>query len=219
MKIRFLGAARQVTGSQYLLEHNGTRLLIDCGMYQERDYLDRNWEPFFFPPKKLDAVLISHAHVDHCGLVPKLVSEGFNGPIHATAATADLMDVVLHDSAKIQSEDVAFKKKRHRKEGRKGRFPVKTLFTEKDVARTIRHLSPAFYRQPVDVAEGVQATFHDAGHILGSAMIEINVQTGDGPRRIVFSGDVGQWNKPIIRDPTLFNQADYIVMESTYGDR
>jgi len=219
MRLQFLGATRQVTGSRYYLETNGTRLLVDCGMFQERDFLDRNWEPSVIGPRKIDAVLLTHAHVDHCGLLPKLVGEGFRGRVFATPATADLVDVVLRDAAKIQEEDAAFKQKRHRKEGRRGRHPVKPLFTDIEVDRTLPLLRSAPYREPVEIAKGVTATLHDAGHILGSAMLELNIQNNGQPRRVVFSGDVGQWDKPIIRDPSVFTQADYVVMESTYGVR
>jgi len=219
MRLQFLGAARQVTGSRYYLQTDGTRLLIDCGMFHEREFLERNWEPSPVRPEKIDAVLLTHAHVDHCGLLPKLAGEGFRGRILTTPATADLVDVVLHDAAKIQSEDVAFKKKRHRKEGRRGRHPVKPLFTERQVRRTLPLLRPVPYREPVEVGPGVVASFHDAGHILGSAMLELTVDDDGQSRRIIFSGDIGQWDKPIIRDPSVFTEADYVVMESTYGTR
>ncbi|MBN2022112.1 MAG: MBL fold metallo-hydrolase [Pirellulales bacterium] len=219
MKLQFLGATQQVTGSKYLLEAGGARILVDCGMFQERAYLDRNWEPSPFPPKKLDATLVTHAHLDHCGLLPKLVDEGFRKAIHATTASADLIDILLHDSAKIQREDAEFKKKRHRREGRRGRHPVKTLFTDRDVVRTMQLFEPVQYNKPLALGERVSATFHDAGHILGSAMLALDVVENGASRRIVFSGDVGQWGKPIIRDPTVFTKADYVVMESTYGLR
>jgi metallo-beta-lactamase family protein len=219
VKLEFLGAAGQVTGSQYLLHVDGVHVLVDCGMFQERAYLDRNWEPSIVPPKQIDALLLTHAHVDHCGLVPKLVQEGFRGPIYATAATADLVAVVLRDAAKIQMEDAAFKQKRHRKEGRSGRYPVKPLFTEDDVYHTLPLLRPVRYLEPVPIARSVTAKFCDAGHILGSAMLEINATPDGQPRRLVFSGDVGQWDRPIVRDPSVFTEADYVVMESTYGNR
>ena len=219
MKLQFLGANRQVTGSRYYLEIDGTKILLDCGMFQEREYLARNWEPSPFPPKQLDAVLLTHAHVDHCGLVPKLVGEGFRGPIHATRASADLIEVVLRDSARIQMEDAAFKKKRHKKEGRTGKYPVVPLFTDRDVDLAVKRLKPARYGKDVQIAENVSAVFRDAGHILGSAMLELNVKTDGRTVRIIFSGDIGQWDKPIIRDPTVFSRADFVVMESTYGIR
>jgi metallo-beta-lactamase family protein len=219
MRLRFLGAVRQVTGSRYFLEGGGSRLLVDCGMFQERAYLDRNWEPSPIRPRDIDAVLLTHAHVDHCGLLPKLAAEGFRGKIYATPATADLVDVVLRDAAKIQEEDAAFKIKRHRREGRRTRYPVKPLFTEHDVERTLPLLRPIPYLQPVTLGDGVTATFHDAGHILGSAMLELAVRENGRAAQVVFSGDIGQWDKPIVRDPSVFARADYVVMESTYGTR
>lgn len=219
MKLQFLGAARQVTGSQYLVEADGAKILVDCGMYQEREFLARNWEPGPVPPNKLDAILLTHAHLDHCGLVPKLVAEGFRGRIIATEATADLAGLVLHDSAEIQAEDVAYKKKRHKREGRKGKYPVKPLYTTREVARTLKLLERVPYQQPVAIGDGLSAVFHDAGHILGSAIIELSAARNGRTRRLVFSGDLGQWNKPIVRDPTGLAEADLIVMESTYGAR
>jgi metallo-beta-lactamase family protein len=218
MKLQFLGATRQVTGSQYLLEAEGSRLLIDCGMFQERDYAGRNWEPSRVSPKDLDAVLLTHAHVDHCGLLPRLVQQGFRGRVLATSATVDLVGVVLRDSAHLQMEDAAFKRERHAREGRTAAHPEIPLYTPDDAERAIRLLEPVAYGQTVNVG-GVSAMFHDAGHILGSSMIELNAGVNGQSRRMIFSGDVGQWDKPILRDPTLFAQADYVVMESTYGDR
>ncbi len=218
MQLQFLGAVRQVTGSCYRVEAGGVRILVDCGMYQERAYLDRNWEPAPGPPRQLDAVLLTHAHLDHSGRLPRLVREGFRGPIYCTAPSADLVDLLLRDSAEIQAEDAAFKRKRHRKEGRRGKHPEVPLFTMDDVERTLQRLEPVPYAQPIRLAGGLSATFHDAGHILGSAMIALRY--GDGRRGVViFSGDVGQWNRPIVRDPTTFASADYVVLETTYGDR
>jgi metallo-beta-lactamase family protein len=214
-----LGANRQVTGSRYWLECDGSRVLVDCGMFQEREYLGRNWLPGPVEPKRIQSVLLTHAHLDHCGLLPRLVHEGFRGPIITTAATADLAELVLRDSAEIQREDVALKQKRHRKEGRKGAFPEIPLYTLDDVERTVKRFQTVSYGKPVAVADGVTAVLRDAGHILGSAMIEMTWQDGGEARRIVFSGDIGQWDRPIIRDPSLFTQADFVVMESTYGDR
>jgi metallo-beta-lactamase family protein len=219
VKIQFLGASHQVTGSQYYLEADSAKLLIDCGMYQEREFLARNWDPSPVRLREVHAMLLTHAHVDHCGLAPKLVREGFRGPIYTTSASADLVELVLRDSAEIQAEDASFKEKRHRKEGRKTERPVKPLFTMKDVDRTIPMLQPIRYDRPVRINNHVHAVFHDAGHILGSAMIELRVSDHSQPRRIIFTGDLGQWGRPIVRDPTTFTEADYIVMESTYGDR
>ena len=219
VKLQFLGAARQVTGSQYYLEADGARLLIDCGMYQERAHQARNWEKSPLRLRDIDALLLTHAHVDHCGLAPKLVQEGFRGPIIATSASADLIELVLRDAAEIQAEDAAFKEKRHRKEGRKSKNPIKPLYTIKDVERTLPMLQAVAYNQPVKINDRVQAVFHDAGHILGSAMIELRVTDHGEPRNIIFTGDLGQFGKPIVRNPAVFTEADYIVMESTYGDR
>ncbi len=219
MQLQFLGANRQVTGSRYCLKAGGATILIDCGMFQERKYLDRNWEPSPLPPKKIDAAVLTHAHLDHCGLLPRLVGEGFKGPVFATAATADLAELILEDSAGIQAEDIAYKKRRHRKEGRKAKHPEVTLFTPKDVRRTLSRFQRVAYQQPVRINDRVSAVFHDAGHILGSAMVELKVRENGDTRRLVFSGDIGQWDKPIIRNPSVFTQADFVVMESTYGNR
>jgi len=219
MRIQFFGATRQVTGSQFYLQTDGARLLVDCGMFQERAFLNRNWDPYPVRMRDIDAVLLTHAHLDHCGLAPKLVQEGFRGPIYATPPSADLVGLVLRDSAEIQMEDAAFKQKRHRKEGRKGKYPEQPLYTMRDVDRTLPLVQPVPYGQPVRINDHATAVFHDAGHILGSAMIDLEVRHNGRQRRVIFSGDVGQWGKPILRDPSVFSQADYIVMESTYGNR
>lgn len=219
MKIQFLGAVRQVTGSRYGIESNGARLLVDCGMFQERFYLDRNWDLEPMKPRQLTAVLLTHAHLDHCGLLPRLVSRGFRGPIFATGATADLAELVMRDAAEIQAEDAKFKQKRHRREGRQPKYPEQPLFTAKDVDHTVALFEEAPYSKPVEVAKGITAAFRDAGHILGSALIELEFANGGPERKLVFSGDLGRRNRPILRDPAVITQADYLVMESTYGDR
>lgn len=217
--MHFWGANRQVTGSRYCLEVNGQRLLVDCGMFQERKFQDRNWAPPPIPAHEIDAMLLTHVHIDHSGLIPKLVREGFRGPIYATAASIALAEVLLRDSAEIQVEDAEYKAKRHRKENRKGPHPEIPLYTPDDVDRCLPLFTPIEYRMPTPVLEGVVATFYDAGHMLGSAMIEVDATEARRTRRVVFSGDIGQWNKPIIEDPTLLSSADYLVMECTYGDR
>ncbi|UCG33488.1 MAG: MBL fold metallo-hydrolase [Phycisphaerales bacterium] len=219
MKVQFLGAVRQVTGSRCLLEAGGLRVLIDCGYYQERDYLARNWEPMPVDPASIDYLLLTHAHLDHCGSTPKFVGEGFAGTILTTAATRDLAEIIMFDSAHIQEEDAAYKRKRHEREGRKGPYPVRALYTADDVRQTLPLFKTARYDQPTPLNDDVSVTYHDAGHILGSAMLELNVRSNGEARTVVFSGDIGQWDKPIVRDPSVFERADYIVMESTYGGR
>ncbi len=219
MKITFLGANQNVTGSRYLLEVAGKQVLVDCGMVQEREFLSRNWEPCPLAADRLDALVVTHAHIDHIGLIPKLVAEGFRGRIYATRPTVALADVMLRDSAKIQVEDARYKRRRHRKEGRSGLHRVKPLYTEKDVEKAIPLFRGVDYRVPMEIVPGVTVTWHDAGHILGSASLEILLQELDCQRTILFSGDLGQHDKPLLHDPTYFRGADYVVMESTYGDR
>ncbi|MBN2338653.1 MAG: MBL fold metallo-hydrolase [Acidobacteria bacterium] len=219
MSLTFCGAARNVTGSRTLVETAKTRFLVDCGMHQERDFLSRNWEPFRIPPRELKAVLLTHAHLDHCGLLPKLVAEGFRGDIVCTPATAEVAKIILQDSAKLQEEDAAYKKKRHMKEGRRGPHPEIPLYTGADVEKTLPLFKTVEYGETVVVAQGVTATYYDAGHVLGSAMIRVVVTEGTEERRIVFSGDIGRWDRPMLEDPHTFLNPDYVVMESTYGDR
>jgi metallo-beta-lactamase family protein len=219
INLTFMGAARGVTGSRYLLETGNYKLLVDCGLYQEREFQHRNWEPFHYPPRELNAVLLTHAHLDHCGLLPKLVKEGFRGKVICTPATADITEIILLDSAKIQEEDAAYKKKRHIREGRKGPYPEVPLYTIADAEATLPLFSTVEYNQTVNVVEGIEATFHDAGHVLGSSMIKLRFSQGGEKRSIVFSGDIGRWDRPMLQDPSVFRRTDYIVMESTYGDR
>ena len=219
MKLAFFGAARQVTGSCYYVEANGLRILIDCGLYQERPYLERNWSPLPVPPADIDFILLTHAHLDHSGLIPKVVRDEFSGTILTTAATADLVAIALMDAAKIQEEDAAHKKKRHQKEGRSGLPTEVPLYTTEDVQMTMPLVEEAAYDEPRELGRGVSVRFRDAGHILGSAIIELSVEIKEDVRTIVFSGDIGQWGSPFVRDPSIFERADYVVMESTYGDR
>lgn len=219
IKLQFLGATQNVTGSRYFLEANGKRLLVDCGLYQERQFVERNWDPFPVPPGSIDAVLLTHAHLDHCGLLPKLVKDGFSGRIYCTAATAEIVKIILLDAAKIQQEDAEYKRKRHKKEGRSGTFPEVPLYTIEDVKACLPYFSPVEYEQTVEIGNGIRLDFYDAGHILGSSMIYIKIN-GDGEERtVLFSGDIGKPDRPIIRNPTYFDKADYVLMESTYGDR
>ena len=219
IKLGFYGATRNVTGSRYYLEANGNKFLVDCGLYQERFLKDRNWEPFPIPPDTLDAVLLTHAHIDHCGLLPKLVREGFRGRIYCNDATADIAKIMLVDSARLQEEDAQFKKKRHEKEGRKGPYPEVPLYTVQDAEACFPLFYPVPYGKIMRLADGIEAVFHDAGHVLGSSMLMLNVSRNGESRNVLFSSDVGRRNRPILKDPTLFKQADYIIVESTYGDR
>lgn len=216
--LQFLGANRQVTGSRHVLRVNGMCIMIDCGMFQERPFLERNWEPSPVQPDEIDAVLLTHAHLDHCGLIPKLVREGYAGPIYMTAPSIDLARIVLEDAARIQEEDAAYKRKRHEREGRRGAHPEIPLYTAEDAAACFALFKPVRYDKPVELREDVSVVFRDAGHILGSAMIEVTVE-GESPMRVLFSGDVGQYDAPLMHDPAASEGAEYIVMESTYGDR
>lgn len=219
LQITFLGAARNVTGSCYLLEAAGRRILVECGMYQERNLQDRNWEPFAVDPSSIDCVLLTHGHLDHCGRLPRLAKEGFRGKIFCTETTAEVAQIVLMDAAHIQEEDVKFKEKRHRKEGRKGPRPLLPLYTMLDVEQCAKQFAGIPYNQPVKLCEGVTAEFLEAGHILGSAVIEVTVSVPGDERRILFSGDIGRRNTPILKDPEPLGEADYVLVESTYGDR
>ena len=219
MKLAFLGAARQVTGSCYAVDVNGLKMLVDCGLYQERAYLERNWDPLPVPADELDFILLTHAHLDHSGLIPKVVRDGFSGTILTTAATGDILSIALMDAAEIQEEDAAYKKKRHQKEGRLPPRPVVPLYTTEDVQRAMPLVEEIEYDSPAHLGDNVSVRFIDAGHILGSAMVEITVKANGASQTLVFSGDIGQWDMPFLRDPSLVASADYIVMESTYGDR
>lgn len=219
INLTFMGAAKGVTGSRYLIEADNFTFLVDCGLYQERDFLHRNWEPFRCKPSQLHAVLLTHAHLDHSGLLPKLVNQGFHGRVICTPATADITKIILIDSAHIQEEDAAYKKKRHIREGRRGPYPEIPLYTVADAEASLELFDPVEYNTPVSVGRGIEATFHDAGHVLGSSMIKL-VFSQDGEKRsIVFSGDIGRWDRPMLHDPDVFRRTDYVVMESTYGDR
>ncbi len=256
IEIQFLGAAGCVTGSQFLVTAGDRRVLVDCGMFQgSPEEVERNHLPFAFKPDELDAVLLTHAHLDHCGRLPALVRDGFRGPIHATRATIDLAEIVLRDSAKLQVE---FAERYNRRQAKKaeraaerateaaeteataadaevddeslpqrlraaapeGRTTTRQpLYTERDVDTTAGQARGCDYGDEVNVTDGVVAVFHDAGHILGSAIIELRVTEGTESRTIVFSGDLGRDGTPILRDPSPITHADHVVVESTYGNR
>jgi metallo-beta-lactamase family protein len=219
IRLKFLGAAQNVTGSRHLLEANSTRILVDCGLYQERQFRARNWDPFPIAAKSINAVLLTHAHLDHCGFLPKLAREGFNGKIYCNAATAEIAKIILLDSAHLQEEDAEYKRRRHEREGRKGPFPEAPLYTTADAEACLPQFAPVPYREAIPLGEGVEATFYDAGHILGSSIIRAKVRQNGEERIILFSGDIGRPDRPIVCDPTVFDRADYVLIESTYGNR
>lgn len=210
------GAAREVTGSCHLVECAGHRVLVDCGLFQgSRDTELANGEPFGFEPASIDALLLTHAHLDHCGRIPLLVRRGFRGPILATSATRELARLVLLDAASLQAEDAA----RARRSGRNGERTV-PLYDLDDALRALDFFAPSIgYDEAVDVAPGIVARFRDAGHILGSASILLELQDGPLRRSVLFSGDLGNPGRPLLRDPTPAPAADCVVMECTYGDR
>jgi metallo-beta-lactamase family protein len=217
MKVTFCGAAKIVTGSCYLVEAAGRRILVDCGMFQGGKETTRlNFQPFRFGPKTVSHVLLTHAHNDHGGLLPRLVKEHFRGKIIATRATADLLGIMLEDSARIQEVDTEHENRRRRREGL---APRKPLYTVEDAERAHALVESVDYDRRFVVAPGIEACFRDAGHILGSAILELFVTEGGKAKKLVFSGDLGQWNVPIIRNPTIIEEADAVFVESTYGDR
>ncbi|MCG3149546.1 MAG: Ribonuclease [Verrucomicrobiae bacterium] len=217
MKLTFCGANRTTTGSRHLLEVNGQRLLLDCGMFQgRRDKTTAYNTTLAFDPKSVDVVLLSHAHIDHTGIIPVLCRDGFAGPIHCTDATADLCRIMLVDSAHIQEQDALFVSKIRAK---KGLPPVEPLYTQTDAAAALEHLSSVTYNRPIPVAKGVTATWLDAGHILGSAMIVLDIEEGHRKFRFAFSGDIGRGNNDILRNPDHPQNVDFLLTESTYGNR
>ena len=213
MKLEFFGAAGEVTGSCHILHVGERKVLLDCGMIQggRRDE-DRNRDPFPFDASKIDAVVLSHAHLDHCGRLPLLVKRGFHGPVFAQEATCELTAILLADAAHLAERDAEY---RSRKVGKK----VKPLYTLKEGEEVMRQLRDQKYRKKFEVIPGVTVRFKDAGHILGSCVVEVWVKEGDLERKIVFSGDLGQYDTPILRDPDPIDRADVVLMESTYGAR
>jgi metallo-beta-lactamase family protein len=217
MKITFDGAAQTVTGSQHLLEVNGYKLLLECGFYQGRrqESYERN-NRFPFEPGRLDAVILSHAHIDHSGNLPNLVKQGYDGLIYTTPATAHLSNIMLMDSGHIQEEDAAFVSKRNLK---RGEPPAVPLYTKDQAALVAQHFDPIKYDDPFEPVPGVQARLVDAGHILGSAAVVLDIEEKGRQLRLWFSGDIGRRRLPLIRDPILPDRADILIMECTYGDK
>ncbi|MBW2982136.1 MBL fold metallo-hydrolase [Candidatus Woesearchaeota archaeon] len=217
MKITFCGAARIVTGSCYLIEAGKSKVLVDCGMFQgTKDITRLNYKPFLFDPKKIDYLFLTHAHIDHSGLIPKLVKYGFRGKIFATSATIDLCRIMLDDSAHIQYMENEHENKRLRRQGLPQREP---LYTDRDVSASIPLFKKVDYNKLYNIEKNIKVRYKDAGHIIGSSIIEMFVEEKGREKKIVFSGDLGQWDVPIIEDPTMIDDADYVLIESTYGDR
>ena len=211
--LTFLGAARTVTGSKYLLEHGGKRVLVDCGLFQGLKELRlRNWEQFPISPREIDAVVLTHAHLDHVGYLPRLVASGFAGRAFCTPGTQDLCRLVLPDSGRIQEED-ARQANRHRYTRH---MPAEPLYDEIAAQRALTHLQPVGYDREIEVAPGISVEFHPAGHLLGSSFILMRLR---GSRTILFGGDLGRYDRPVLRDPSNALAADVVLVESTYGDR
>src|SRR5690349_17244825 len=217
MQIHFHGAAHTVTGSQHLLEVNGHRLLLDCGLYQGQrsETYARNLN-FAYDPRSVEAVILSHAHIDHCGNLPNFVKQGYSGPIYAVSATVDLATIMMADSGRIQESDAAFVNKKHL--GRGEPF-IEPLYTEKDAQNAAELLRGVDYDQAFEPVPGVIARFIEAGHILGSAAISLEIEEKGRKIRFWFSGDIGRYKLPLLRDPILPSDVDYLLMESTYGDK
>jgi len=217
LRIEFLGGAREVTGSSILVRSDAGTFLVDCGMFQGGAESDRkNARPFPVSPSAIDFILVTHAHIDHTGLLPKVVRDGFRGPIYATAATADLMRIMLPDSGHIQEREAEWRTRRRKRAGRREGKP---LYTEADAHAVLPRIVPVRYGEEFTPGTGIRVRFLDAGHILGSAIVSVSVRDGRRNRELVFSGDLGHRGLPIVRDPTPVKRADVVVMESTYGNR
>ena len=212
-QLTFLGAARTVTGSKYLVQHGDTRVLVDCGLFQGlKELRERNWEEFAVPPSSIHAVVLTHAHLDHVGYLPRLVAQGFTGRVFCTSGTMDLSRLVLPDSARIQEEDA----RQANKHGYSKHAPALPLYTEVEAQRALTMLQPIGYQRSVEVASQVSVEFKPAGHLLGSAFVVMQLQGGP---TILFGGDLGRYGRPVLPDPTSAVLADVVLVESTYGDR
>jgi metallo-beta-lactamase family protein len=216
VNVKFLGAAQSVTGSRYLVELNGFRFLFDCGLFQGLKELRlRNWDAFPVDPSTVDVVVISHAHIDHIGYLPRLVREGFKGPVYCTSPTADLIQIALLDSAKLQEEEAEFA----RRKGYSKHTPPEPLYTEQDAKNSFKLIKSFNYNEKINIHESVSIIFHDAGHLLGSAITEVFIKGDHETKKIVFSGDLGRTNQAMLRAPAAIDQADVLFIESTYGNK
>ena len=217
MKIQFCGASDGVTGSCHLIRTEKHQILLDCGQFQGGKVEEqKNFEEFPFDPTEIDCMILSHAHIDHCGRIPLLVKRGFKGDIYCTDATADLLEVMLKDSGYIHEKEAEWKNKKNQ---RAGRPLVEPLYTFNDAMDSLKYVKPVLYDQLIEINEDMKIVFNDAGHILGSAITEIWVSEGEEVSKIVFTGDLGVMERPILRNPVKIKKADYVIMETTYGNR
>lgn len=217
MNITFLGAAKTVTGSNFLVEGAGKKFIVDCGMYQGQASLEaENDEPFAFAVDQIDFMLLTHAHIDHSGRIPKLYKEGYRNSIYATKATCDLCSIMLPDSGHIQEMEIEWK---NRKRKREGKEPLPPLYTAEEAARSLEIFTPVRYDEIIEIDSNIHVRFNDAGHMLGSSIIEVWIKEGEEEKKIVFTGDLGNNDIPLLASPTMIESADYLVMESTYGSR
>ena len=217
MKMHFLGAAKVVTGSNILLETENKKILIDCGMFQGSRQLNKlNYEPFQFNPEEIDLLILSHAHIDHSGRIPSLIKAGFKGRIYCTNATSDLCSIMLPDSGYVQETENEWENRKRERAGKPLRDP---LYTAEEAKDSLKYFSPVLYNQKIVIDDSLTIRFQDAGHILGSAIVELWIKEGNETIKLVFSGDLGRKNKPIIRDPAIIDEADFLILESTYGHR
>lgn len=217
MFIQFLGAAQTVTGSCFLVDTGATRLMVDCGLFQgSKEIKERNYRNFPIAPSSVDMVLLTHAHIDHSGLLPKFIKHGFRGQVLATSATVDLCEILLPDCGHIQEMEVERKNRKYRRQGRK---LIEPIYTAEDGIDALKYLERANYNEIIPVSPEVKVCFRDAGHILGSSIIEMWVKENGKETKLVFSGDIGNTDQPFIKDPAFIAEADYVIMESTYGNR
>lgn len=214
MKIRFLGAVKGVTGSSHLIQAHGKNIMLDCGMYQGKDE-DLNSEEFEINPSEIDCILLSHSHIDHSGRIPLLVKKGFKGDIYCSKPTYDLCEIMLIDSAHIQETEAEWKNNKAKRSGKK---LVDPLYTQEDASQSLQYFKPVLYDQIINIDDNITVRFNDAGHILGSSIIEIWIKNEE-TIKLVYSGDLGMCEKPLLKDPKAIDKADYIIMEATYGDR